>query len=62
MKLKFEDLPLFLMRRVDAVCDRFEAALRSGPVPRIELYLAMVPDPARNALLAELLALVGRSD
>jgi hypothetical protein len=62
MLLRFKDLPVDLMRRVDAVCDRFEAALQSGEVPRIEFYLGLVPDSARLVLLGELLSLAGRSD
>src|SRR5262245_65398530 len=43
--------------RVDAACDRFEAAWRGGGAPRIEDYLAAA-DPADGpALLAELVAL-----
>jgi hypothetical protein len=33
--------------------------LRSGATPRIDVYLALVPEPARPALLGELLALDG---
>jgi hypothetical protein len=50
-------LPLALERRVDAACRRFEAAWREGARPRLEDYLAEGPEPARPALLAELLAL-----
>jgi hypothetical protein len=57
---RFEDLPLDLMRRVDAVCDRFEAALRAGAAPRIDNYLELVPERARPALRGELLALGAR--
>jgi hypothetical protein len=58
---RFEDLPLDLMRRVDAACDRFETALRSGAAPRVDDYLGSVPDSARLVLLGELLPLSGRS-
>jgi hypothetical protein len=61
MLLRFNDLPVDLMRRVDAVCDRFEAALQSGEAPRIDAYLGLVPNPARLVLLGELLALAGWS-
>ncbi len=57
---RFKELPLGLMHRVDAVCDRFEAVLQAGAAPRIDDYLEMVPEPARPALLGELLALEGR--
>jgi serine/threonine-protein kinase len=50
-------LPLSLERQVNAACRRFEAAWHGGGRPRIEDYLADRPDPARPALLAELLAL-----
>jgi serine/threonine-protein kinase len=50
-------LPLSLERRVNAACRRFEAAWRAGARPPIEDYLADGPEPARQALLAELLAL-----
>jgi serine/threonine protein kinase len=52
-----ESLPLSLKRRVDEVCDRFEKAWRAGQGPRIEAYLAEVPEPERVPLLRELLAL-----
>jgi hypothetical protein len=57
MMKRFEDLPLDLMRRVDAVCDRFEAALQAGAAPRIDVYLELVPAPVRLVLMGELLAL-----
>jgi serine/threonine protein kinase len=46
---------------VDRVCDRFEAACKiAGPAgrrPRIEEFLAEVPEPERSALLVELISL-----
>lgn len=42
---------------IDRVCDRFEAEWRSGGQPRIELYVAEVPEPARPELIRELLKL-----
>ena len=42
-------------RRVDGACDRFEGACRGGGRPRIEDYLAELPEPERPALLRELL-------
>src|SRR5262245_32357105 len=52
-------LPLPLARRVDEVCCRFEAAWKAaacgGTPPLLESYLAEVAEPARAALLGELL-------
>ncbi len=42
---------------IDAACDRFEDDWRAGRRPRIEDYLDAVPEPARPALLRELLML-----
>jgi tetratricopeptide (TPR) repeat protein/tRNA A-37 threonylcarbamoyl transferase component Bud32 len=50
-------LSLPLARRVNAVCNRFERAWRSGPRPAIEDYLGDIAEPARAALLRELIAL-----
>jgi hypothetical protein len=61
MMKRFEDLPLDLMRQVDAVCDRFESSLQAGAAPRIDVYLELVPATARLVLIGELLALAGRS-
>jgi WD40 repeat protein len=49
--------PLSLLQRVDEVSDRFEDAWEAGQQPRIEEYLAEIPEPGRPALLRELLAL-----
>ena len=46
-----------LARRVDAACDGFESAWRSGRRPRIEDVLGDFPEAARPALLRELLVL-----
>jgi serine/threonine protein kinase len=52
-------LPLPLARRVDEVCCRFEAAWKAvacgGQPPRLEDYLGDVTEPARAALLRELI-------
>jgi serine/threonine protein kinase len=48
-----EALPLDVARRLDPVCDRFEAAWLAGP--SIEDFLADVAEPDRPALLRELL-------
>src|SRR4051794_33373163 len=43
--------------RIDVLCDRFEAAWRSGPRPTIEATLASAPRVEPPELLRELLAL-----
>jgi anti-anti-sigma factor len=52
-----ESTPLSQQMRVDAACDRFEKAWKGGQGPRIEEYLAEVPEPDRVPLFRELLAL-----
>jgi anti-anti-sigma factor len=52
-----ESAPLSLAKRVDESCDRFEKVWKGGRGPRIEDYLADVPEPDRVPLLRELLAL-----
>jgi hypothetical protein len=55
-----DTLPPELVDRVDAVCDRFEAAWKAaatGPAPRIEDYLTQLPEADRPALLRELVLL-----
>ena len=48
-----------LAQRLDPVCDAFEAAWRtarsSGARPHIEAFLGDMPEPARAALLRELI-------
>jgi serine/threonine protein kinase/Flp pilus assembly protein TadD len=44
-------------RRVDQVCDRFEAAWRSGECPRIEDFVSSLPERELQALLRELIPL-----
>jgi serine/threonine protein kinase/tetratricopeptide (TPR) repeat protein len=51
------DLPVGDWRRIDAACDRFEAAWRAGGRPDPTPYLAEVSGPARERLLRELLAI-----
>ncbi len=51
------DLQRTLTPRADQECDRFEAAWKAGPRPRLEDYLAAVPEAERPALLRELLPL-----
>ncbi|HEV3256647.1 MAG TPA: protein kinase [Gemmataceae bacterium] len=54
-------VPLSQVQLVDRVCDRFEAACKiagsAGRRPRIEDFLAEVPEPERSALLGELIPL-----
>ncbi len=44
-------------RRIDAACDRFEAAWRDGQHPQIEDLLHLAADTERQALLRELITL-----
>src|SRR5262245_53253707 len=44
-------------RRIDRVCDRFEAAWKAGQGPRLEDYLDACGEPQRSALLGQLLLL-----
>jgi WD40 repeat protein/tRNA A-37 threonylcarbamoyl transferase component Bud32 len=46
-----------LARRLDQVCDRFEAAWKAGRRPRLERYLRQSPPAAQAELLRELLVL-----
>jgi tRNA A-37 threonylcarbamoyl transferase component Bud32 len=48
--------PRSAARKVDAVCDRFEAAWRAGRRPRIEAYLIEMPGPHQPVLIRGLLA------
>ncbi len=50
-------LPLTVADRLDAVCDRFEAACGGGLRPRIGDYLEGVEEPARAVLARELIVL-----
>jgi tetratricopeptide (TPR) repeat protein len=51
------DLDLDLVRRIDAVCRRFEADLRAGQSPVIADYLGDIPEVGRSALRSELIGL-----
>ena len=44
-----------LVRRLDGVCDRFEAAWKAGQRPQLEEYLGDVPEQGRSVLLRELI-------
>jgi hypothetical protein len=50
-------LPLTVAERLDAVCDRFEAACEGGLCPLIGDYLEGVDEPERTVLARELIAL-----
>ena len=50
-------LPLADLLEIDAACDRFEAAWRSGQRPELALYLADVSGASRPKMLRELLIL-----
>ncbi|MCE9564988.1 MAG: DUF1080 domain-containing protein [Planctomycetes bacterium] len=50
------DPSLSVAERVDAACDSFERDWRAGRNPRIDDYLAAVPESDRDALRAALLA------
>jgi serine/threonine protein kinase len=52
-----DSLPLSVQQRVDEACDRFEAAWRAGPRPRLEDYLAGATEPERAEFLRKLLEL-----
>ncbi len=49
--------PLSQLRRLDRLCDQFEAAWKAAPRPRIDAFLAEVPPAEWPALLRELLIL-----
>lgn len=51
----FSNLPTFLWRRLETLCEHFENAWNSGKPPRIELYLAKCDTGQRRSLLSELL-------
>jgi serine/threonine-protein kinase len=50
-------LSLEAARQIDALCDRFEAAWRSGDRPRAEHFLGALPAAPDAELLAELIGL-----
>jgi serine/threonine protein kinase/WD40 repeat protein len=57
MSLHETTLPLSGALRVNTACDCFEQAWKAGSRPRIEDYLAGVPEAERAALVRELVAL-----
>jgi eukaryotic-like serine/threonine-protein kinase len=52
-----QGLPLADWKRIDTICDRFEAAAREGQRPDLAGFLGDVKGPARERLFRELLAL-----
>src|SRR5262249_33249760 len=56
-RMSDESVPVSLGKRVDQACDRFEKAWKAGQGPRIEAYVAEVPEPGQTPPLRELLAL-----
>jgi len=52
-----ESLPLSIWRRVNRVCETFEAAWRAGERPRLEAFLEAASGAEGVALLEELLRL-----
>jgi serine/threonine protein kinase len=50
-----QELPVELVRRVEAICTRFEQAWAAGGRPELEEHLQQAPAEARPVLLAELL-------
>jgi hypothetical protein len=57
LRHNFSGLDMGLVRRIEAVCRRFEADWRAGRRPRLEDDLSEVPEPGHAALRAELEAL-----
>src|SRR4051812_48134674 len=49
--------PAAVLLRLDEMCQRFEAAWKSGPPPVVETYLQECPETERSALLQQLLPL-----
>jgi serine/threonine protein kinase len=54
MEVDFGDLPLVDLKKLDAICNRFEQAWRGGGRPVIEDFLKMMDEPARSKLSREL--------
>ncbi|HLH27342.1 MAG TPA: hypothetical protein VKW77_00420, partial [Acidimicrobiales bacterium] len=52
-------LDLEIVRRIEAVCRRFEADWRAGRSPAVGDYLGEFPEPGRASLRAELEGLDG---
>jgi WD40 repeat protein/tetratricopeptide (TPR) repeat protein len=56
-KARGSTLPLSAVRRINAVCNRFELAWKAGPRPLIEDYLGNTPEPERATLVRDLVGL-----
>jgi serine/threonine-protein kinase len=54
---KHKALSAAMAQRIEAVCNRFEAAWLAGQRPRLESYLDTVPEAAQALLLRHLIAL-----
>jgi eukaryotic-like serine/threonine-protein kinase len=52
----WSELPLDVLDQIDRICDRFEAAWKSGQRPRVEDYDGEIAEPHHRALLRDLLA------
>lgn len=54
-KRPLDSISLSLEMRVDAICNQFEAEFRTGNRPKIEVFLASLPEETRPPYLTELL-------
>jgi hypothetical protein len=54
---RFNQVPLSVRIRVDAICCEFEEALRAGGDAKLEAYLVRLQGPHQEALFSELLSL-----
>jgi serine/threonine protein kinase len=52
-----QDLPVAVWKRIDGLCDRFEAAIKAGERPDPAQFLSELEGPARDLLFRELLTL-----
>src|SRR4051812_40976681 len=53
----FSELPPSLPDRIDQICDRFEDEWRAGRRPRIVEFVGDAPEPGRDPILRELIAM-----
>src|SRR6478752_4608575 len=56
-QLDLTELPLPLSKRINQICNRFEAAWKRGQRPRLEDFLEGVPEADRCNVLRELILL-----
>jgi formylglycine-generating enzyme required for sulfatase activity/tRNA A-37 threonylcarbamoyl transferase component Bud32 len=54
---EWSSIPLSQVERADQICDRFEAAWKSAPRPRLDPFLSGVPAAEQPYLIRELLSL-----